>query len=367
MKPIDSRIRTSLAASSRATISDVAREAGVSKTSVSRFLNGEQSTLSPGLRRRIDSAIQQLGYQPSQLARSLKGGRTRLIGFVVADIENPYSVAVLHGAEAACREQGYTLVVCNTGGDRALERRTLAALTSYNVEGLILNTAGWPEGLPPDVTASDVPIVLIDRRLPGHAFDFVGLDNAAMTGLAVQHLTDRGFGHLGFFAQNLAGVSARLERAAAFCAAAARTEGCVGEVHELGDADPAAVDGALKAFLAAGRGRPVAVLAASGLVTLRIVQSAARLRLRIPEDFGLVGFDELEWSALVPPGITTIEQPTKDIGASAVRGLLRRLAGDASPAQDVIFLGRIVERGSSRRPECPGTAISPADERAARP
>jgi LacI family kdg operon repressor len=124
----------------RVTIAQVAREAGVSKTSVSRYLGGEFDALSARLRDQIGKTIARLGYQPSQMARGLKGGRTRLIGMLVADILNPYSVAVLHGAEAACQKHGYTLMLCNTGNDEAREKQSLAALHSYSVEGLLFNT-----------------------------------------------------------------------------------------------------------------------------------------------------------------------------------------------------------------------------------
>ena len=92
------------------TIAQVAREAGVSKTSVSRFLGGELDALSENIRQQITSTIARLGYQPNQMARGLKRGRTRLIGMVVADMLNPYTVAVLQGVEAACQQHGYTLI-----------------------------------------------------------------------------------------------------------------------------------------------------------------------------------------------------------------------------------------------------------------
>lgn len=104
-------------ASGRATISDVASIAKTGKTSVSRYLNGEQHLLSDDLKQRIEQAIQQLDYRPSQMARSLKGGQTRLIGLILADITNPYSVDVMRGIEAACRQHGFTLLVCNTNNE----------------------------------------------------------------------------------------------------------------------------------------------------------------------------------------------------------------------------------------------------------
>ena len=107
----------SAAQRSRVTMLDVAERAGVSKASVSRFIGEDRDLLSDEIARRIEQAIAELGYRPNQMARGLKRGRTRLIGMLVADIRNPYSIAVMHGVETACRRHGYSLVVCNTDRD----------------------------------------------------------------------------------------------------------------------------------------------------------------------------------------------------------------------------------------------------------
>lgn len=124
----------SAARRSRVTMLDVAKHAGVSKASVSRFIGDDRALLSDAIALRIEQAISELGYRPNQMARGLKRGRTRLIGMLVADIRNPYSIAVMHGVETACRAHGYSLV-CNTDRDDEQERQHLALLRSYNIEG----------------------------------------------------------------------------------------------------------------------------------------------------------------------------------------------------------------------------------------
>ncbi len=128
-----------MAKAARATISDVAKAAKTGKTSISRYLNGEKHLLSDDLLARIEKAIAELNYRPSLMARGLKHGRTRLIGLIIADITNPYSVNVLSGIEAACREKGFTLLVCNTNNEVDQELHYLDLLrVAIRLKGLWL-------------------------------------------------------------------------------------------------------------------------------------------------------------------------------------------------------------------------------------
>lgn len=190
----------------RVTINQVAEAAGVSKASVSRYIGGDRQLLADATARRIERAIDQLDYRPNQMARGLKRGRTRLIGMLVADILNPYSVAVMHGVETACREHGYSLVVCNTDRDDEQERHHLAALQSYNVEGLIVNTLGHHPG---ELRAlhHELPMVLVDRQLAELDTDLVGLDNADAVEQALDHLQHRGFRDILLVTEPLDGTS----------------------------------------------------------------------------------------------------------------------------------------------------------------
>src|SRR5512140_1076731 len=148
----------------RATISDVAARAGVSKATVSRFLNRREELLTPEIAVRVERAISALGYSPSPMAQALKRGRSRLIGLVVADVTNPFSVAVLRGAERACQEAGYLLMLFNLGNDPGREREAIESLLSYQVEGLILTTLGHDEGAVASAVRHGKPMVLVDRR-----------------------------------------------------------------------------------------------------------------------------------------------------------------------------------------------------------
>lgn len=334
----------------RATISDVALKAGVSKATVSRFLNRREELLTPEIAVRVERAIKTLGYVPSPMAQALKRGRSRLIGLVVADVTNPYSVAVLRGAERACQEAGYLLVLSNLGNEAEREREAIESLMGYQVEGLILNTLGADDGALDAAVRHGKPVVLVDRRHQQLQTDFVSLDNAGAVRLAAAHLVDGGYRELLFVSEPLAGVSSRLEREAAFRAFVAGRAGVGGRTFESTGTSAEALDDALRQLRARARarkGRP-AVLASNAVISLRVAGAAARLGWRFGSDLGLVGFDETDWAALVGPGLSTIAQPTDDLGQLAATCLVERLNGLQLPPRQILLPGRLIARGSSR-------------------
>ncbi len=339
----------SAAARARPTIGGVAAEAGVSKATVSRFFNHRERLLSPDIAARVEAAIAKLGYVPSPMAQALSHGRSRLIGLVVADITNPFSVAVLRGAEEACQEAGYLVMLFNLGNDRQRERTAIDALASYQVDGFILNTQGQDEGLAEVSSLHGRPAVLVDRRHAGLEADFVSLDNPGAMHAACSHLIDEGWADLLYVTQPLAGVSSRLERALAFSQCISERGGGVqGAVLELVDASDEVLDAALHALgqRTGGRARG-AVVAGNSVVTLRVAAAMVRLGWAFGRDIGFVGFDDPEWAPLIGPGLTTVAQPTHDIGRCAAQCLIERMRGLQAPARERLLPGKLVVRGSS--------------------
>jgi len=332
----------------RVTISDVALKAGVSKATVSRFLNRREELLTPEIAVRVERAISALGYTPSPMAQALKRGRSRLIGLVVADVTNPFSVAVLRGAERACQDAGYLLMLFNLGNESGREHEAIQALSSYQVEGLILNTLGRDEGAVAQAMRHGKPVVLVDRRHAGMQADFVSIDNAGAVRLAASHLLESAYRELLFISEPLAGVSSRTEREAAFRAFIADHAAAVaGRTFESTAEDAEGLDAALHALRQRAGGRRPAVLCSNAVITLRVAAAAARLGWRFGADLGLVGFDETEWAPLIGPGLSTIAQPTDDLGRLAASCLIERLSGLVLPPRQILLPGRLIERGSS--------------------
>ena len=334
----------------RATIDDVARVAGVSKATVSRYFNHRDTRLTVEIAARVEKAVAALSYMPSPMAQALKGGRSRLLGLVVADVTNPFSVAVLRGAEKAAQQAGYLVMLFNLGNAGEHERKGIEALASYQVEGFILNTMGSDAGAADEVARHGKPAVLVDRRHIGmHDADFVSLDNAEAMRQGIMHLADNGWDELLYVTEPVAGVSSRIERAAAFRTVAGRLQGIGAQVAEMTDGGGDTLDNALLDLKRRSGGRPAAVLTSNALVTLRVTAAVTRLGWKLGHDIGFVGFDETEWAPLIGPGLTTIEQPTDDIGRIATNCLLERLQGRDFPPRKILLSGRLVPRASSQR------------------
>ncbi|RKF36265.1 LacI family DNA-binding transcriptional regulator [Paraburkholderia fungorum] len=397
---------TPVAAARRATITDVAREAGTGKTSISRYLNGEMSVLSPELRARIEAAIERLDYQPNQMARGLKRGRNRLIGMLLADLTNPYTVEVLQGVEAACHALGLMPLICHAANEVEMERRYLQLLTTYRVEGVIVNALGVREETLRPVGGGGIPAVLVDRSVEGLVADMVGLDNRAAAELGTRHLLDNGFDDIWFVVQPFEQVSSRQLREAAFREVMSgaggkgheggtseggtrdgkgegSTRGARGHTLVLNLAEPAAVERALAEldraidaasdpagamaratdgaarnamdeatgnapYNATARSSRIALFAANAPVALCL---ALHLKARYGADWqarvALLSIDDPDWAELA--GITTIRQPTYEIGYRAVEFLHERIEGVQTSARDCLLPGELIVRASTLR------------------
>lgn len=330
---------------SRNTIADVARHAGVSKATVSRFLNHREKLLSPEIAGRVEAAIKELGYVPSPMAQALKRGRSRLIGLVVADITNPYSVAVLRGAEEALRKAGYLVMLFNLGNESERESAALRALSSYKVEGFVLNAMGHDTGALLEAATQGKPVVLIDRLHPGLDVDLVSLDNRHAIEESGRHLIEAGYGELLLVTEPVGSVSSRMERKQAFHAFLA-DRAVPGTRLEVAQNDSHTLRQRLRQFREKAGAMP-AVICANAVMTLQVVAAAEALGWRLGQDLGVVGVDDTPWAPYVGPGITALAQPTDEIGRLAAQCLLQRLGGLDSSGRGFRLRGTLMKRGST--------------------
>jgi LacI family kdg operon repressor len=246
----------------------------------------------------------------------------------------------MHGVETACRQHGYSLVVCNTDRDDAQERQHLAALRSYNIEGLIVNTLGHHLDQLLELQR-EMPLVLVDRKVEPLHSDLVGLDNPAAVRMAVEHLEQQGYRDVLMVSEPTDGTSSRLERLESFKAEIASRPALTGAVLELDDA----LQQHLQTFLA--KPGPKALFCANGVAALACTRALKNLGCNLFDDIGLIALDDLDWYPLVGTGITALAQPTEAIGASAFDCLLKRLRGDTTPTRTLDFMPQLIIRGST--------------------
>ena len=308
-----------------ATITDVARVAGVSPATVSRFLSGQNIRQAEAVWR----AVEELGYAPNRLARSLKSGRTRNIGVVVPDITNPFFGAVVKGIESTSSEEAYNLLLCNTDEDAERQDHLLKTLVGA-VDALILAPAIESPNAPEALTHHRrVPVVLLDREFgDGDRYDSVLVDNVGGAQQATRYLTDLGHRNIAVVSGPLTSTPGRQ-----------RHEGVVegmreagltldAELVELGDFRETGGYLAMKSLL--GRSSMTAVFVANNLMAAGALRACKEVGVRIPEQLSFVCFDDLELGELLEPAITSVSRPTAAQGALAMSLLLERLDGDAA-------------------------------------
>lgn len=326
------------------TARDVARRAGVSTSTVSHVLNGTR-VVSAELRERVLTAARELHYEPNAVARSLKIKRSNALGLIISDIANPFFTAVVRGVEDVASEQGYTLILGNTDEDPAKEEAYLRALAARRVDGLILAPAGEPHEYLERLVRTGFPIVFLDREVPGLAIPAVVLDSVYSARVAVRHLIRLGHTRIGMVAGRDR-ISSTTER----------VDGYREALAEAGIAfDPALLvsggsrtEGARAATdrLLELRPRPTALFVANNLMTIGAVAAVRARGLDIPGDVAVVGFDDFSWADVFRPRLTTIAQPTYELGRTAAELLVRRLAGDLEGPMRVVLRGELIVRES---------------------
>ncbi|GHH03168.1 LacI family DNA-binding transcriptional regulator [Streptomyces lanatus] len=339
-----------------ATMADVARSAGVSVATVSHVLNGTRPVL-PHTRQAVLDAMEELGYTPNTLARSLVTSRTRSIGLAVSAISNPYFTEILQGVEAAALEHGYSLLIADPHDDPEHERKVAQLLHERRVDGMIVAPSADPGELLSYLGRHKVPTVLLDRVVDAPAdgstrFDQVCADSAEPMAELVTHLAGLGHRRIGLVA-GLPGLSTTAERLAGYRhglagAGLAHDERLV--VH--GDSESAGAEQATAALLSLAS-PPTALVTANNAMTMGALRALRDHGLSVPDDIALCCFDDFAWADLFSPRLTAIAQPSRDIGAQAVRVLLDRLDSPERPARTVRLPCAFVHRTSCGCPEQP--------------
>ncbi|GAA2213733.1 LacI family DNA-binding transcriptional regulator [Nonomuraea monospora] len=322
------------------TIYDVAREAGVSAATVSRVLNGRR-TVDPEMVARVLTAVRELGYRPNAVARNLRRSRTTLWAVIVPDIGNPFFTSTVRGIEDVAQQAGYSVVLCNSDESPAKEETYVAAALSEQMAGVIIASSGSVKAAR-CLLDSPVPVVAIDRELPRGAVDTVVVDNEEGARAATRHLLDAGYSRVACVT-GPEGVSTADLRLRGYAAALGGAPVVVRtDFREQGGYDAMAA-------LLSSPARPDAVFVASNLMAVGALRCLADRGVEVPGEVGLVGFDEIPWADLVRPSLTTVAQPTYELGRMAARLLADRITAPAARPATVVLPTELRPRRSSAR------------------
>jgi LacI family transcriptional regulator len=327
---------------SRATIAEVARRAGVSMMTVSRVIN-DKDGVGPATRQRIRTLITEMGYHPSSIARGLATRRTGTLGLVVPDVANPFFADVVRGAEQIAYQQGYSILLCNTEEDPQRELDVLQLLEEKRVDGIVLCSSRLVPGSLRQALAHCPAAVLVNQQLvPMEGTTIVGavlLEDEMGGQMAASHLIHHGHHIIGYLSGPKTSFSGQ-RRGGGYHSAliAAGIEPQPGWIESCRPT----VEGGLQAcrLLLGQHPEMTALICFNDLVAVGVLQAAAEMGRRVPENLAVTGYDDIQLAALVTPPLTTCRVDRETLGGSATGLLLQHLSGrpTGSSACDTITL-----------------------------
>ncbi|MBK5395905.1 LacI family DNA-binding transcriptional regulator [Pseudomonas sp. TH39(2020)] len=315
------------------TMDDVAKIAQVSTSTVSHVLNGTRK-VSPATARAVEMAVQELGYIPNTLARSLARSTTNTIGVAISALSNQYFSETVHAIETECAKHGIMMLFVDTHDDPEQELRVVKALHHRRVDGILLAPSMGQHPLALDyLQANDIPTVLVDR-LVAKGFDQVGVENIKSSQALVAHLIEHGHRRIALIAgrPGFSTTDERIEGYQAALMAAGLPFDPALLVNGESNSEPARV---VTRQLLALQSPPTAIMAANNLMTLGAMHALRDANIAVPGQMALVGFDDFDWADFFVPRLTLIAQPVKALGARAVSLLLERIESPERKKQTV--------------------------------
>ncbi|MDO7873319.1 LacI family DNA-binding transcriptional regulator [Hymenobacter sp. ASUV-10] len=334
---------------SSVSMADLARELGVSMTTISRALSDHHS-IGPAMKQKVLRLAKKYNYQPNRLASALRKGKSKLLGIVVPYIEGRFFPSVVHGIETAASKAGYNVIICQSNEDMAQERRNLESLLSAQVAGILVSLARTTNDFRhfDKLRNRGLPLVFFDRVVEGDAVNAVVLDDREGGYLSTRHLLQQGRRRIAHLAgpQHLNIYKNR--RQGYFDAL--REAGLPADESLVVYNDMAQEQGAeaLRQLLALPN-PPDGLFAAGDYAALGALQEAQRQGLRVPEDLAITGFSNETFTLVARPTITTVDQRCEEMGQAAVRLLLEMIdnGGEGFSPRQVVLRPELVVRGSS--------------------
>ena len=333
-------------ASRSPTLRDVAREAGVHVSTVSRVLNDQAATgrITQDTEERIREVARRLGYRRNTIARALRTGRTLVVGMVVPDVANLYQAEITRGAGDVFYEKGYSLILASTDDDPAHAQSQVSAMLGVQAEGLMYGVARGNDGVLAGIIEEGIPVVLFNRAAGDLGVSAVLPDDHGGTKLAVEHLISLGHTrivHVG----GPEDVSSTVNRLEAFeeTLRAADLTGSYDFTHRQTEEEGYRVTG----ILLEQRPDTTAVLAANDRLALGAIDAIRATGRSCPDEVSVVGFNDMPYSDRFSPPLTTVRISQYELGARTARLLLETIAEPQKPPETQLVSAQLVVRGST--------------------
>jgi LacI family transcriptional regulator len=327
------------------TIGEIAKLAGVSKTTVSRVLSGKTNLVKNETLKKISKVIEEQNYRPSIIARSLRTKKTRLIGLILADIENPFYARVAKGVLDEAENLNYTVIISNSNYDFMLEKKLLDTFVSRQVEGLLLTTMNLSESTIQTIQKAGIPFILIDTKTEKESVNYVTGDNNYGGKLAAEYFIKAGHKNIGYLGCDK--LNSLEERKSGFKEMLKQNNLNYG--HEVKLKEILAVNEIFEDIkkLVAEK-KITAFFAGNDYIAIQVLNYVTNdLKLKVPEDFSLIGYDNISMSAVAKVPLSTIMQPKYSMGKIAVEQLVQLIKNNnVESTAKIVFKPELIERQS---------------------
>lgn len=317
----------------KVTINDIARLSNVSRTTISRYLNGKFENMSDETRAKIEQHIKELDYRPNRQAQLMKSGHSRLIGISVADVSNFYTSRLLKGILNRLRESSYRSIIVDSNLSQKLEQENLQKLQDEQVDGLLLQ----PLAASSEAYQLTFPVVQIDRYVEPLIWSAVTSDNFEDSKALVELVVEKGYERIIVLSPPVTYSTVRIARYEGLLAALKNTnveivELLAPEAKDMGMNDPIWQELTDKLHSP----QKTVVYAFNTPLLYHCVEFFQAEGLKTPDDLGLVGYDDESWGSILVSGLTTLEQPLVKIGYTAANRLLRQIEGKEQESPEVL-------------------------------
>lgn len=319
------------------TSKDVAERLGVTTATVSYVMNGKKG-VSEDVAEKVRKVARELGYEPNRIARATRTGRSNTLAIMLPDLSNPFFPLLAQGAQRAAHEAGYALFLFDAHNDQSTEEESLERIRSYAVDGIL-----WCPTSDRAVIDQELgrPTVIIDRPIQG--FDSVFADAQAGGALQGKYALEMGHRRFGLLSGPTRSPSAITRR-----------EGFLSELGNKGELlwefqleyTNHVPDNAIERAI---QGDATCVVCANDSIAIGFIGRLRERGISVPDDISVIGYDNIDWSALVAPGLTTVGLPISELGEAATRLVLERLESPQQQFKDIKLGVELIERGSVQR------------------